>query len=127
MIGEPGVLLEQGVDVRQLPLARAPPHHEHVVHDLVGALAVFADALEVVGHVAGDLLDQRAPIIVLLVVPLAEDLVQLFQEFLEQFLRYLREILDEVQRIPDLMSDARGGFAERRQLLAHDDLILSPV
>ena len=51
---QPGVLLDEPVDVGEPPLAGLTAHHQHVVHDGVGAGAVRADALEVLGEVGGD-------------------------------------------------------------------------
>ena len=129
VVGEAGVFVEQGVDVGGLPLARAPPHRQHVLDDLVGALAVLADALEVAGEIACDLVDQRAALLVFLfVLPVAlAGRLQLLQKLLQQLFRDFREVLDEVQRVPDLVSDARGQLAKGGQLLPHDDLVLGAV
>ena len=92
------------------------------MNNSVGAFAVLTDAYQVVGEILADLLDERALVRVQLLVALAEGL----QKFLQKFLRDLREVFDEVERVPHLMSNTRGEFAERRQFLAHDDLVLSP-
>ena len=45
-------------------------------------------------------------------------------EFVGQFARQRGEIVDEVQRVLDLVSDTRGELAERGQLLGLDQTIL---
>ena len=54
VVGEPHMLVQQGVDVRRLPAARITPHAEHVLHDLVCALAVLPDQSEVFRDVGAD-------------------------------------------------------------------------
>ena len=49
-----------------------------------------------------------------------ENLFQLLDEFLGHF----RKVLDEVQRVLDLVGYAGGQFTQRRQLLLRDDLVL---
>ena len=83
------MLVEQGIDVRRLPAARITPHAEHVLHDLICALAVLPNQSEVFRDVGADLSNQRSALVLLPVVRLRENRLQLFQEFLQQLLRYV--------------------------------------
>ena len=120
VIGKAGVFIEQIVDLSGLPLTRAAPHHEHVVNDAVGAVAVLKNAPHVVGEILAYLVNQFA----LLLVQCFDTLVQYLCQLFHQFFRRLREVFHKIQRIFDLMRHTCGEFAERGQFLAHDNLVL---
>ena len=121
MVGQSSALVEQAVDVGRLPLPRTSSHRQHVVNHPIGAVPVLANTLEVAGQISRNLLEQLPVVLAQLVLVVGEDLPQ----FLQQLLGDLREILDEVEWILDLVGYAGGELAEFRQLVAHDDLILS--
>ena len=120
VVGEPGVLVDQLVDVGGLHLGRLPPHLQHVLHDAVGAVAVREDASQVVAQVRCDLIDQ----IPLVLAQRAAGLLKNLPHFLDHLFRRLREVLDEVEGVADFVRDAGGQLPERRQLLTRDDLVL---
>ena len=121
MVGEPDVLVDQPIDVGLLPAGGAPSHLQHVGDDPVGALAVVLDQLQVAAQVLEDLADLPPLIFVqAAVLVLLHDLLDL----LEKLRGHLGEVLDEVERVLDLVGDPGRQLAQRRELLAHHDLVL---
>src|SRR5215468_4347338 len=92
---------------------------QHVLDDGVGAFTVLHDLVEIVAQGVRQFgyfgecisIDLR--------------FAESFLKFVDQFSRYTREIVDEVERVLDLMGDAGGELAERSQLLCLDKAILS--
>ena len=76
MEGQPGMLFHQPVDVSELEFAGTPAHHEHIVNNSIGPVAVVLNALHIFVEVGGDFLDQ-APLI------LAEAVARLIQHLLQ--------------------------------------------
>ena len=75
-----------------------------------GALAVADDLVEIgIDHA-----DQIVGLVALVVVERRAS--QRLAQFVEQFARQRREIVDEVQRVLDLVGDAGGELAERGEL-----------
>ena len=87
----------------------------------IGALAVLHDLVEVRGYHPDQLVRLFAPAF------LQRRASQHLAQFVEQFARKGREIVDEIQRVLDLVSDARGELAERGELLGLDQPILRPA
>ena len=111
------------VDVGQLAIPGPPAQHEHVMDDAVGAFAVLVYTLQVAGQIVRDILDQ-GPLGVAESRPV---LIDNFQQFRHHFHGDLREVIDEIQGVSDLMGDAGGELAQGRQLFLHDDLVLGPA
>jgi len=82
---------------------------------------VPADASQVLLEVAGDLGD-----VVGLIVG-RRRICDGLEQFFEQFIGRLGEVLDEVQRVADLVGDAGSHLAEGGQLLVGHDLVLRAV
>ena len=121
--GKLGVLGEQGVEVGGLALAAVAPHRQHVAHDAVGAVAVVADAAEILRQVLIEFVEQLA----LLVVQRLARLLQRLVEFFEKLLRGFGEVLHEIERVLDLVGDAGRELAKRRELLLRHHLILGAL
>ena len=83
-----------------------------------GALAVLHDLVEVGGDHPDQLVRLFAPAF------LQRRASQHLAQFVEQLARKGREIVDEIQRVLDLVSDARGELAERGELLGLNQPIL---
>ena len=114
MIGEVQRLLDQRVEVDRPALARDPARvFEHALDDAVGALAVLGDLVEVAAQHLDDLVDRGALVVAERRHGRRRRLLQLQQ----QFARQLGEIVDEIERVLDLVRDPGGQLAECRHLL----------
>ena len=91
---------------------------QHVLDDGVGALAVLHDLGEVVLQKPGQLIDLGADLVG------DRSLLQDIIELVGEFDRQRREIVDEIERVLDLVGDAGGELAERGQLLGLDQAVL---
>ena len=119
VIGEVERLLDQRIDVGLLPVARAAARmRQHALDDAVGAPAVFGDLVEVAGQQVHRLLQLGA----LVLVRLGQQRVDRLLQLVEQLDRQAREVVDEVQRVLDLVGDAGGELAERGHLLGLDQV-----
>ena len=79
---------------------------QHVFHNRVGAFAVLYDLAEIV-------LQERSQFIDFLVDLIGErDLFHHFIELVRELNRKCREIVDEIERVLDLMRDAGGELTE---------------
>ena len=114
VIGEIERFLDQRVEIDVLPIAAAGARmRQHAFDDIVGALAVFADPLEIAGQQLDDLVDLAA----LTLVERREGGRGRRLQFIEQPDRKAGEIIDEIERVLDLVGDPGGQLAERRHLL----------
>ena len=86
--------------------------------DCVGALAVLHHLVEIALQHIGDLAD--LPALLVIEMHAAKRLAQ----FVDQFDRDRREIVDEAERILDLVGDAGGQLAEGGKLLGLDEAVL---
>ncbi len=119
MEGQVGVLVDEAGQVHAPALrGAAAAVEQHRSHDPVGALAVLADpaavllqVVEQVAHLAQHLADG----------PLGR-LAHLVAQLLGQLDRQVGEVVDEVERVLDLVGDAGRELAQRRQLLGLDEL-----
>ena len=119
MIGEIEALLDEGVDIDGPMLARAFARvQQHVLDDGVGALAVLHDLVEIVAQSVRQFGDFSARLII------ERHASQGFPQFIDQFGRDPREIVDEIERVLDLVRDAGGQLTERGQLLRLDQAVL---
>ena len=91
---------------------------QHVLDDGVGALAVLHDLFEI----AFQHLRQLADLAALLLSSAA--LEQALRQFVDQLGRQRREIIDEVERVLDLVRDAGRKLAERGELLRLHQAVL---
>jgi len=107
-------LIGQSVDVHFPPLARGTARmFQHRLDDAVGAFAVFGDLLQIAGQHFRNVVDLRA----LVVVQRGEARCGCFVQFRQQIDRETRKIVNEVQRVLDLVRNAGGQLAQRRHLL----------
>ena len=115
MIGEVEAFLDNGIDIDGPVLARAFTRmQQHVLDDGIRALAVLHDLIEIaLQHIRN----------------FADLCSQLFVEFgsrkglpqfVNEFDRDPREIIDEIERVLDLVRDAGGQLAKRGELLASE-------
>ena len=122
MIGEIEALLDESVDVDR-PMLAGPLSRmqQHVLDDCVGALAVLHHLVEIALQHIGDLAD--LPALLVIEMHAAKRLAQ----FVDQFDRDRREIVDEVERIFDLVRDPRRQLAERGEFLGlHQTVLCGP-
>ena len=91
---------------------------QHRLHDAVGASAVLGDLLQVAGQHGRDVVDLGA----LLLGQPSEAWRGGLLQFAQQIHRQGGEVVDEVQRVLDLVRDARGELAERGHLLRLDQV-----
>ncbi len=80
---------------------------QHVPDDAVGAPAVLRDLLKIAGQHLHDLVD----ICALVVGERSQGRFCRFFELVEQFDRKPGEVVDEIERVLDLMGDAGGQLA----------------
>ena len=91
---------------------------QHVLDDRVGALAVLHDLVEIALQHIGDLVDLGAQLVVEMYA--AKRLAQ----FVDEFDRDGREIVDEIERVLDLVGDAGGQLTERGELFGLHQAVL---
>ena len=119
VIGEVQRLLDQRIDVGLLPVARAAARmRQHALDDAVSAPAVFDD----LGQVAGQQVHRVLQLGALVLVRLRQQRIDRLLQLVEQLARQAREVVDEVQRVLDLVGDAGGELAERGHLLGLDQV-----
>ncbi len=119
VIGEVEAFLDQRIDIGRPVLAGALARmQQHVLDDGVGALAVLHDLFEIVLQQSGHFIDFLA----LLVGERGRP--QHVVQFVGQLGRKRREIIDEIERVLDLVGDAGGELAERGQLFGLHQAIL---
>ena len=124
MVGQIEALVHQGIDVRRPPLARTlAGMRQHALDDGVGAAAVLADLPQIVDQCGQQILGVGAPV----VAERGEGLVQDVPKFSEKLGREVGEVVDEVERILDLVGDAGDQLAQERQLLRLDQIVLRPL
>ena len=117
MIGEVQRLIDQGVEIDLATLARDPARMlQHRFDDVVGALAVLGDLVEIAGQHLDRLVDLGARVLVERGDARRGALLQL----VEQLDRQPGEVVDEIERVLDLVRDAGGQLAERGHLLGLD-------
>ena len=91
---------------------------QHVLDDGIGALAVLHHLFEIVLQEAGQFAD------VFPYAVLERDRLQHLVQLVGQFRRECCEIVDEVQRVLDLVGDACGELAKRGEFLGLDQAVL---
>ena len=91
---------------------------QHVLDDGVGALAVLDDLFEIVLQQAGQFVDFFPDLAV------HRDRLEHVVQLVGQFCRQRREIVDEIERVLDLVRDAGGELAERGEFFGLDQAIL---
>jgi hypothetical protein len=91
---------------------------QHVLDDGVGPLAVLNDLAETVAQCIGQFCDFGSRLVVGRHPP--ERLLQI----VDQLDRNAREVVNEVERVLDLMGDTRSQLAKRCELLGLDQTIL---
>ena len=115
VIGEIERLLDQRVEVDALPVASAAAGmRQHALDDIVGAFAVFDDPFEIAGQHPSDLVD----LVALTLVERREGRRGRPLQFVKQPDRKARKIVDEIERVLDLVGDAGSQLAERRHLFS---------
>ncbi len=81
---------------------------QHALDDAVGAPAVLGDLVEVAGQHLDRLVDLGARVL----VERGEGRRRRLLQFVQQFDREAGEVVDEVERVLDLVGDAGGELAE---------------
>ena len=105
VIGEVQGFLDQAVEIDTATLAAAATRmFQHALDDIVGTSSVLGDFFEV----AGEHLDRFVDLGTLVVVQCSDRRGGGLLQFVEQFDREPGEIVDEVERVLDLVGDASG-------------------
>ena len=121
VVGEPGVLLDVAVEVHAGAVARAAAAVEqHRLDDAVGARAVLDDEGGVALEVGEEVLDLGQHLGRRAVAGVAE----VGLEVLGELDREPGEVVDEVERVLDLVRDAGGELPQRGQLFRLHELVL---
>jgi hypothetical protein len=107
VIGEVEALLDESVDIDRAMLARSFARvQQHVLHDSVCALAVLNDLVEIVAQGARQFGDFATRLVI------ARHSAKGFPQFVDQFRRNPREIVDKIERVFDLVGDTGGQLAK---------------
>ena len=121
VIGEVQRLLDQRVEIDRAALAAlAARMLQHALDDAVGPPAVLGDLFEIAGQHRDDFVDLGEVVAVERRQGRRRGLLQL----VEQFDRQPGKIVDEVERVLDLVGDAGGQLAQRGHLLGLDQPVL---
>src|SRR4029077_11490243 len=107
VISEIEALFDQGVDIDRPVLARSFTRmQQHVLDNRVCAFAVLYDLFEIVSQSVRQFSDFTVRLII------ASHSAKGFPEFIDQFGRDTREIVHEIERVLDLVSDPGGQLTE---------------
>ena len=93
---------------------------EHALDDAVGPPAVLGDLFEIAGQHRDDFVDLGE----LVAVERRQGRCRGLLQLVEQFDREPGEIVDEIERVLDLVGDAGGQLAQRGHLLGLDQPVL---
>src|SRR5215470_17875723 len=85
---------------------------QHALDDAIGAASVLGDLYEIAGQHRYRLVDLGS----LFVAECIDRWSGGFLQFVEQLDREVGEIVDEIERVLDLVGDAGGQLAQRRHL-----------
>ena len=119
MIGKIEAFLDEGVDIDEPVLTRAFARvQQHVLDDGIGTLAVLHDLVEIALQRIRNLADLCSQLAV--EVRSGKRLPQ----FVNEFDRDRREIVDEIERVLDLVRDAGGELTKRGELLRLHEAVL---
>jgi hypothetical protein len=110
VIGKVQGFLDQAVEIDIATFAAAATRMlQHALHDIVGTSSVLGDFFEV----AGEHFDRLANLGTLVVIQRTDCWSDGLLQFIEQFDREPGEIVDEVERILDLVRDAPRSLGEK--------------
>ena len=105
VIGEVQGFLDQAVEIDAATLAAAATRMlQHALDDIVGTSSMLGDFFEI----AGEHLDRFVDLGTLVLVQCSDCRGGGLLQFVEQFDRQPGEIVDEVERVLDLVGDASG-------------------
>ena len=112
MIGKVEALLDDGIDIDRSVFARAFARmQQHVLDDGIGTLAVLHDLVEIASQRICQFVNFGARLLVYRYA------LQGVLQFINQFGGDPREIVDEIERVLDLVRDAGGKLTKRGELL----------
>ena len=119
MIGKVEALLDDGIDIDRPVFARAFARvQQHVLDDGIGTLAVLHDLVEIASQCVCQFVNLGARL------SFSDDAIQSVLQFINQFGGDPREIVDEIERVLDLVRDASGELTKRGQLLCLHQAVL---
>ena len=119
VVGEIEALIEKRIDIRRPVLAGPLTRmQQHVLDDRVGPLAMLDDFFEIVLQQTRQFVDFLADLGV------HRDRLERVIQLIGQFCRQRGEIIDEVERVLDLVRDPSGELTERGQFLGLDKAVL---
>src|SRR5262245_42724603 len=119
MVGKVEALLDDGIDIDNPVFTRAFTRvQQHVLDNGIRPLAVLDDLVEITLQLISNLADLRSQLAIK--VGTSKRLPQ----FINQFDRDAREIIDEIEWVLDLVRDTCGKLAERGELLCLNQPVL---
>jgi hypothetical protein len=92
--------------------------HQHILDDGVGTFAVLRDLVEILTQSSGEFGDFTQRFVI------EFDATESFLQFSDQFSRNAGEIIHEIERVFDFMSNASGELTKRGKLLGVHQAIL---
>jgi hypothetical protein len=114
VIGEVERVLDQCIDVSRLPVvAAAARMRQHALDDAIGPAPVLGD----LGKIAGQHLDDCVNLGAGVLAERGHGRLGRLLQLIEQFDREVREVVDEIERVLDLVGDPGGQLAQGRHLL----------
>jgi hypothetical protein len=109
VISEVERLIDKGIEIDLTALARDPARVlQHALDDAVGAPAVLGDLFEIAGQHVDRLVDFGASVF----VECGDAGIGGFLQLVQQFDREAGKVVDEVERVLDLVRDAGCQLAE---------------
>src|SRR5262249_12307258 len=117
VIGKVQALLKERIQIGSLPVSAAAARMlQHASNDAVGATTVFGDLFEIAGQHPDRLKDLGA----FSSIQRADGRSRSFLQLVQKLDRETSEIVDEIERVLDLVGDAGGQLSKRRHLLRMD-------
>ena len=119
VIGKVDGFIDESIDIDMAMLSRTFARvQQHVLDDGVCALAVLDNLVEIVAQSIGQFSNFGACLII------TRHSAKSVPQFVDQFSRDTRKIVDEVERVFDLVRDPSGQLTKRGKLLRLDKAVL---
>ena len=119
VIGEIEALLDEGIDIDEPVFTRAFARvQQHVLDDSISALAVLHNLVEIAPQSLRQFVDLGTWLVI------EYNAFQSLPQVINEFDRDRREIVDEIERVLDLVRDAGGELTKGGKLLCLDEAVL---
>src|SRR6516165_9489946 len=123
VIGEVEGLIDQRVEINLLPITATPARVlQHALDNAVRPPSVLGDLVEIARQHRDRVIDLGAGA----VIERRQCRCRGFLQLIQQLDREASEVVDEVERVLDLVSDPGGELTQRRHLLLDHELLLGP-